>query len=321
MVIQLLEKHFTDLVDANFTARMESSLDDIAEGKQDSLPYLRQFYFGEQGLKERIARELERIQPEEAKALRLPTLPDTVLRIGRFGPYLEGIHPRSKTPIKVSLPEDIAPADLTPEALDEFLKKTQQGPTTLGEDPATGKQIYLKTGAYGPYLQLGEDPEEESKLKPKRVSIPKQIAVAELDRTKALALLSLPRILGKDMDGKTIKAGLGRFGPYVQRETDFRSIKGEDDVLSITLERALVLLAEPKGRGRTSPGKVIGNHPEDGKAITVHDGKFGAYVKCGSVNATIPKEIHKDTITVEQAVALLAERAAKGPSKRRRKSA
>ncbi len=318
-VTQLLENHFGDLVDVGFTSKMEASLDRIAEGKEDWLPYLRAFFLGKDGLKEKIARELEIIVPEQAKTVDLPNLKNYRIKVGKFGPYVESTLPNTGTDIKASLPEALAPGDVDEAALQAVLADSQKGPTSLGTDPTTGKFIYLRTGSYGPYLQLGEE-EEGSKVKPKRVSIPKNVPLETLDLAKALSILSLPRLLGTNpATGKEVRAGLGRFGPYIVHDGEFRSLKKEDDVLTVELPRALELMAMPKmGRGRPSGGKEIGKHPEDNKPITLHNGKFGAYVKHGSVNATIPKDMKPEDVTLAQAVELIEQRAAKGPKKRGR---
>jgi DNA topoisomerase-1 len=249
----------------------------------------------------------------------LPQVPEAIIRVGKFGAYVEAPHPQHHTTVKATFPEDMTPGELTQTNLNELLSKAQQGPTTLGEDPETGEQIYLRTGSYGPYLQLGEDPiEEEGKKKtkakkPKRVSIPKTVPLNELDRAKALALLALPRLLGvHPTSGKEIRAGLGRFGPYIVHDGEFRSLKAEDDLFTVTLERALELLAMPKGTRGGGVSKPVGPHPKDKKPITLHSGKFGWYVKHGRTNATLPKDTKPEDVTVELAVALLAARKEKG---------
>ncbi len=314
-VTQYLETRFADLVDATFTSNMEASLDKIAEGKEEWLPYLRNFYASEHGLERRVQEESQRKEDEDAKRVKLPHLPETTVRVGKFGPYLEGTHPTHHTPAKASIPEDLAPADLTQDKVNELLSQSQQGPTTLGVDPASGLQIYLRTGSYGPYLQLGEDPPEDvgKQKKPKRVSIPKNLPLEQLDRDKALALLALPRLLGMHpQSGKEIRAGLGRFGPYVVHDGEFRSLKAEDDLFTIDLARALELLAMPKGvRGQAAILKTLGAHPDDQKPITLHKGKFGLYVKHGKLNASLPKDKNPDQLTLDEAVALLTERAEK----------
>ena len=320
-VTQLMETHFGDYVNVKFTSHMEEGLDEIAEGKQEWLPYLRNFYFGENGLKERVAHEMEHIDPETARTVIVPTAPDITVKIGKFGAYFEGMHPTRNTRAKATVPPELSPADFTPDVVAQLLDQVHQGPTSLGQDPDSGKFIYLRTGSYGPYLQLGEE-EEGSKIKPKRVSVPKNVPLETLDHEKAVALIGLPRTLGKHpVTGSDVKAGYGRFGPYVVHDKDFRSLKAGDDVLTVGLPRALELLAQPKGTrgGRTAAAalRTIGSHPDDGKPITIHSGKYGVYVKHGAVNATVPKETKQEDVTLEQAVELLAARKARGTKKRK----
>ncbi len=315
-VTQVLERHLSDLVDVRFTSKMEKSLDDIAAGKQEWLPYLKEFYLGDKGLKHRLASELEQIDPEKAKTVVLPGLEGMTVRVGKFGPYVETTLPNSGAPIKASLPENVLPGEATRERINEVLKDAQKGPTSLGMDPASGMPIFLRTGSYGPYLQIGEDTDDK-KNKPKRASIPKTVPLETLDLAKAQSILALPRSLGTHPEsGKDIRAGLGRFGPYIVHDGDFRSLKPPDDVLDVKLERALEILAQPKGVRGGGVGKEIGKHPDDNKPVTLHSGKYGAYVKHGKVNATIPKDQKPEDITLEQAVNLIAERASKPKAKR-----
>ncbi len=323
-VVQYLERSFPDLVQIAFTSKMEDELDQIATGQADWFEYLKAFYHGPTGLAHKVEEESTRKdEGSNARHIEILTAPNMQFFIGRFGPYLEGLHPEHGTPIKASIEADMLPGDITPARLLELLSHAQQGPTTLGVDEASGKQIYLRTGSYGPYLQLGEDPEDpKSKDKPKRISIPKSVAIETLNREQALGLLSLPRLLGTHpTSGKEIRAGLGRFGPYVVHDGDFRPLQAEDDVLTVTLDRALTLLAEPKkGRGgrAKSTGRSLGAYPNGKGDITVHDGRYGAYVKYGTTNATIPKTIDPEKITIEEAVKLIEERQANTPAKRTR---
>jgi DNA topoisomerase-1 len=323
-VVQYLERSFPDLVQIAFTSKMEDELDQIATGHADWLAYLKKFYQGETGLAHKVEEETTRKDDTtNARHIEILTAPNMQFFIGRFGPYLEGLHPEHGTPVKASLDADFLPGDVTPASLAELLAHAQQGPTTLGTDEATGKQIYLRTGSYGPYLQLGEDPEDpKSKDKPKRVSIPKTVVIETLNREQALGLLSLPRLLGTHpTSGKDVRAGLGRFGPYIVHDGDFRSLQAEDNVLTVTFERALAMLAEPKkGRGgRTArSGRNLGPYPDGKGDVTVHDGRYGAYIKYGTVNATIPKTMAADQITMEQAVELLKAKAENAPAKKGR---
>lgn len=308
-VTELLEDHFEDLVDIGFTSEMEAGLDRIADGDMDWRSFLERFYRGENGFQARLAEREEKIDPRDASTLEFGDL-EARVRIGRYGPFLE-YEPGEQDPIRVSLPEDLAPADLTPDAASQLIEQKEAANEDLGVDPETGKPVYRLVGRYGPYVQLGDH--EEDGPKPKRSSLPEGVAIEDVDLDTALSLLALPRELGEHPDtGKPVKAGIGRYGPYVVHEKDFRSLKAGDDVLTVTFERAMELLREPK-RGRRGPTAIrdVGAHPEDGEAIRMFDGRYGPYVKHGKVNASIPKGTKPEDVTLEQAVELLAERAAK----------
>jgi len=209
-VTQLLERHFDDLVDAQFTSNMEEALDRIASGEEEWLPYLKHFYLGAKGLQARVDEKTESIEPENAKTVELPNLEDYRVKVGKFGPYVEAKLPRTGAIVKTNVPIDMSPSDANKEAFDELLQKAQQGPTSLGQDPETEQFIYLRTGAYGPYVQLGEE-EEGAKKKPKRASIPKDVSMESVDLGMALKLLALPRLLGMHPEtGKEIRASNGR---------------------------------------------------------------------------------------------------------------
>lgn len=312
-VTLLLEQHFRHLVDIKFTAKMEQSLDDIAEGHADWLPYLREFYLGEDGLRHQTEVKTKEIDPADAREVKLGGL-DASVRIGRFGPYIE--RSNNGEPLRVSLPNDIAPADLSGDKIEQLLREKVEGPAELGRDPETGLPIYLRSGQYGPYVQLGEVTDETPK--PKRMSLPRGVKPEEVTLDLALGLLSLPRLLGMHPDGGKVSAGLGRFGPYVVHDKgkegkDYRSIKGDDHVLTITLGRALEMLAQPKmARGRRAepkPVREVGKHPEDQQPINLFDGRYGPYVKHGDVSASIPRGQDPATVTLDQAVELIAARA------------
>ncbi|HYR07908.1 MAG TPA: type I DNA topoisomerase [Longimicrobium sp.] len=313
-VTGLLEKNFPSLVDTKFTAKMEEELDEIAQGQAQWLPYLRDFFLGADGLDETVKRGQESIDPREASTVILEDLGARV-RIGRFGPFAE-TETDGET-FTASLPEGIAPADLTAEQVSQLVRAKAEGPDVLGNDPATGKPILMLQGRFGPYVQLGEA-EEGSKSKPKRASLPKGMNPADLALEFALQLLSLPRTLGKHPEtGKEIQANAGRFGPYVVHDGDFRSLAKTDDVYTVDLARALELISQPKGgrgqRAAIEPIRSLGPHPRDGEPVNLFEGRYGPYVKHGSVNASIPKGTGPDDVTLEQAVTLLAEREAAGP--------
>jgi DNA topoisomerase-1 len=309
-VTQLLEKHFRDYVDTQFTAKMEEQLDDIAEGNLDWLAHLRTFYFGgngEAGLEKRIATEEPNI---DYPAMQLGKHPQSgkpvVVRVGRFGAYVQ--HQLSESEKQAaSLPAGLPPADLTMELAVDLLAKAAMGNQELGVDPATGETVYLCRGRFGPYVQLGDAPQPGAKeTKPKRASLPKGMAEEEANLELALTWLSLPRTLGTDPEsGEEIVATSGRFGPYIKRGKDSRSLKAEDDVYTIGLPRALEILAEPKTRGRGRGPTVLKEFPADLKLL---EGRYGPYLTNGEINASLPRDVRAETLTAEQAAALLAER-------------
>lgn len=325
-VTALLEKNFPDLVDPSFTARMEQTLDEISTGEADWLPYLKDFYLGESGLENQVKQREDQIDPNEARTVELNDL-DAKVRIGRYGPYIEAENGSDR--VKASVPKDVTPADLDPGQVEILLRQKTEGPEKLGLHPDTGEPIYVLIGAYGPYVQLGDATDENPK--PKRASLPKGLKPETVSLETAVGLLSLPRLLGMHPEtGAKVQAGLGRFGPYVVHDQgkegkDYRSLKAEDDVLTVTLDRALELLAQPKrGRGRSKaaakPLRELGNHPEDKEPVNIYDGPYGPYVKHGKTNASIPEGQEVDNVTLEAAVKWLAEKAATKKSKGKSKS-
>jgi DNA topoisomerase I len=313
-VTALLEKHFPDLVDTSFTARMEQTLDEISTGEADWLPYLRQFYLGDQGLEAQVKRQDDQIDPTEARKVDLEGLTAKV-RIGRYGAYLEV--DGEEGVVKANIPQDLTPSDLDPEQVQTLLRQKIEGPDKVGLHPETGEPIYMLMGQYGPYVQLGDKTEENPK--PKRASLPKGVTPQDVSLEMAVGLLRLPRLLGTHPEtGAKIQTNLGRFGPYVVHDQgkegkDYRSLKKEDDVLTVTLERALALLAEPKAvRGRSkaaAPLRELGAHPEDGEPVNIYDGPYGAYIKHGKVNASLPEGQTVEEIPMEIAVQALNEKA------------
>ena len=318
-VTSLLEKHFPEFVDVKFTARMEQTLDDISTGEAQWLPYLKKFYFGESGLDTQIKEQENQIDPKLARTIELDNLnanSEMTYRIciGKFGAYIEAGN--GEDIVKASIPEDLTPSDLDPEQIEKLLKQKTDGPEELGIHPEEDKPIYIMTGRYGPYVQLGDE-SEGSKKKPKRASLPKGVNMEDVTLDLAVGLLSLPRTLGTHPEtGCIIQTNLGRFGPYIVHDQgkdngkDYRSLKAEDNVLTITLERALELLAQPKRSRRgntkaTPPLKDLGKHPENGEAVGVYDGRYGPYVKHGKVNASLPKDMSVEDVTLEKALELL----------------
>ncbi len=327
-VTALLEQNFPHLVDTGFTAQMEETLDHIAAGSVDWLPYLQEFYLGEQGLANQVKAQAAAIDPTTARTLELEGLGEAKVHLStRYGPYVE--IPQNGEVVTVSLPKDLTPGELTPQVLEELLRQKTAGPTKLGVHPETGEPIFLLTGTYGPYVQLGEA--TATNKKPKRASLPKGITPEQVTLEMAVGLLALPRTLGTHPDGGQVKVGLGRFGPYVVHDRgkagqEFRSLKPEDDVLTLTLERALELLAQPKstrGRSRSTVLRALGNHPDDQEPVHLCQGPYGYYVKHGKVNAPLPEGVTPETVTLEQAVEWLAARSAttrKKSTSRRKKT-
>jgi DNA topoisomerase-1 len=306
-VVGLMEKHFPNLIDYEFTAAMETDLDRIADGLEESVPWLSAFYFGDDGLKEKVARRLDEIDPRLVNSIPIGTDDsgnEIVARIGRYGPYVERGEERG------SIPEDLAPDEVTVAKAIELIEEQNKGDKIFGTDPDSGLTVYGKTGRFGPYVQLGEQ-EEGSKEKPKRASLLKAMDLDELGLDDALKLLSLPRTVGSDDEGVEILALNGRYGPYIQRGDDRRSLESEDQLFTLTVEEALKILAEPprrRGQAKTADLKELGEDPVSGKKVTVRSGRFGPYVTDGEVNASLRKGDSPEKISIERAAELLQAR-------------
>jgi DNA topoisomerase I len=316
-VTALLENHFEDLVDVGFTARMEQTLDDISTGGTKWLPYLQKFYLGATGLETQVKEKEAQIDATTARTITLDNL-DVKIKIGKFGAYIESEQGNA------SIPNDLTPADLAPETIELLLKQKSGDLDVLGHHPETGEPIYAKLGPYGPYVQLGEKTEDGKK--PKQSSLPKGVKMEDVTVELAVGLLALPRSLGVHPEtGGKLSAALGRFGPYILHDQgkdgkEYRSIKAGDDVLTITVERALAILAEPKAtRGGKSrePIRQLGAHPEDSEPVNIYTGPYGNYIKHGKVNVGIPEGETVESVTLEMAVKLLAD---KEPAKKKRTS-
>jgi DNA topoisomerase I len=325
-VTDLLEKHFPDIVDPGFTSKMEQTLDDIATGEAQWLPYLQKFYLGEQGLETLVKEQENHIDPTTAKTVRLENL-NAKVRIGKFGPYIEVDN--GDRVVTASIPKDLTPADLDPQQVETLLRQKTVGPDQVGTHPETGEPIYVKIGTYGPYVQLGDKTDDNPK--PKQASLPKGVTSENLTLEMAVGLLALPRLLGEHPQTKAkIKASLGRFGPYVVHDQgkegkDYRSLKATDDVLTISLERALELLAEPKktrGSGNSkskAPLREVGKHPNDDAPVNIYDGPYGPYIKHGKTNVGLPEGKTVENITLSEALELLQAKAASKSSSSRSK--
>ncbi|NEU83937.1 type I DNA topoisomerase [Nostoc sp. UIC 10630] len=323
-VTDLLEKHFPDIVDPSFTSKMEQTLDDIATGEAKWLPYLQKFYLGEKGLETLVKERESQIDATTARTVELENL-DAKVRIGKYGPYIEVTN--GEGVITASIPKDLTPADLDPKQVEVLLRQKITGPDQVGRHPETGEPIYVKIGAYGPYVQLGDKTDENPK--PKQASLLKGVTPETVTLEMAVGLLALPRTLGvHPVTGSKIQASLGRFGPYVVHDQgkegkDYRSLKAADNVLTISLERALELLSEPK-KGRSSTNskskaalRELGPHPEDEETINIYDGPYGPYIKHGKTNVSIPEGQTVEDITLTEALNLLAAKASTAKSTRK----
>ncbi|MBT2487825.1 type I DNA topoisomerase [Streptomyces sp. ISL-96] len=343
-VVNLLEKHFGRLVDYDFTARMEDDLDRIARGEAQAVPWLKRFYFGEGdadagvapggaadagngdgdhlgGLKELVT-DLGAIDAREISSF--PVGEGIVLRVGRYGPYVERGEKDAEGHQRADVQDDLPPDELTVEYAEELLAKPS-GDFELGTDPATGHQIVAKDGRYGPYvteiLPEGTPKTGKNAVKPRTASLFKSMSLDTVTLEDALKLMSLPRVVGTDpADGVEITAQNGRYGPYLKKGTDSRSLETEDQLFSITLEEALAIYAQPKQRGRAAakpPLRELGTDPVSERPVVVKDGRFGPYVTDGETNATLRTDDSVEDITPERGYELLAEKRAKGPVKKK----
>jgi DNA topoisomerase-1 len=314
-VTELLRQHFTDYVDVGFTADMEEVLDAISNGERDWLDFVRTFYRGDkthQGLDTLIQTKQSEIDYPAIDVGSDSSGQPIRVRIGRYGPFLQRAEGGEGN--TASLPDEVAPADLTVDAAVQLLDAKAQGPRDLGMDDASGHHVFAIVGRFGAYVQLGETPEKGSKEKPRRASLLPGMSEKTITLADAMQLLSLPRELGSHEDGKVVLAGQGRFGPYVKHGDEFRSLEDEDDVFTIQLPRALELLAAPKKSRRRQGGartvlRSLGPHPQSGATVNLLAGRYGPYVTDGTTNASLPKGASPEQLTMEEAVELLAARA------------
>ncbi|MCK0113736.1 type I DNA topoisomerase [Ornithinimicrobium sp. F0845] len=349
-VTRLLEEHFERLVDYDFTASMEEGLDRIEAGDEHRVAWLKRFYFGDEATSIEGLRDLvDDLGEIDARGVSTIEIGDgIVVRVGRYGPYVEDTTSTEGTPRRATISDDVAPDEMTPEKGRELLEAAADDGRVLGQDPATGRDIVAKAGRYGPYVTevLPEDPEpgaasaatpgdgsptpttpakktaKKAKVKPRTASLFKDMDLASIDLETALRLLSLPRVVGADPEsGEEITAQNGRYGPYLKKGTDSRSLATESQLFDITLEEALAIYAQPKQRGRAAaapPLKELGADPVSGKPVVVKEGRFGPYVTDGETNATLRKDDDPATITAERGFELLADKRAKGPTTRKR---
>jgi DNA topoisomerase-1 len=315
-VIRLLEEHFTRLVSYEFTAGMEDVLDEIAAGRRDRNTELAEFYFGS-GDVEGLHKLVSGLGDIDARELAtFPVVDGIDLRVGRYGPYIETVDGT-----RANVPEDLPPDELTEERARELLANPAGAEQELGRDPDSGNLVVAKNGRFGPYVTEVLPEEAPKKVKPRTSSLFKSMSLETITLDDALRLLRLPRVVGTDPEsGDEIVALNGRYGPYLKKGTDSRSIDDEEKLLTITLEEALAIYAQPKTRGRAaaSPGRELGEDPATGAKITVKSGRFGPYVTDGEYNATLRQGDDEATVSLERAAELLAEKRAKGPAPKKR---
>jgi DNA topoisomerase I len=323
-VVRLLEEHFTRLIDYAFTATMEDVLDEVAAGNQERAGVLGRFYFGDEGIEglQSMVGDLGDIDAREMSTF--PIRDDSekagedgiVVRVGRYGPYVE-----DKDENRANVPEDLPPDELTVAKARELLSQPSGVEHELGDDPESGYKVVAKAGRFGPYVTelLPEDAPKGAK--PRTGSLLKSMSLDSITLDDALRLLSLPRVVGKDPEsGEEITAQNGRYGPYLKKGTDSRSLETEEQMFDITLEEALKIYSQPKQRGRRAaapPLKELGEDPESGKPVVVKEGRFGPYVTDGETNATLRKDDSIDSISLLRAAELLADKRARGPVKKK----
>jgi len=321
-VVNLLERHFSHLVDYEFTARMEEALDEIARGEAGRVPWLRRFYFGtdgidgqkEPGLKDLVS-DLGEIDARDVSSFPLAGT-DIVVRVGRYGTYLE------RDGERVNVPEGTAPDELTPELASQLFEQ-QGGEKILGTDPATGRTVVARAGRYGPYVTEVLEEDAQASAKPRTASLLKTMDLDSVTLDDALRLLTLPRTIG-EIDGEPVTVQNGRYGPYAKKGSDSRSLESEEQLFTLTMEEASALFAQPKQRGRAAraaaapPLRELGEDPASGKPIVLREGRFGPYVTDGETNASLRKGDAPESITMQRAVELLAERRAAAPAPKRR---
>ncbi|MFI7586332.1 type I DNA topoisomerase [Spongisporangium articulatum] len=336
-VTRLLEEHFGQLVDYDFTAAMEADLDRIASGEEERAAWLAKFYFGEgenaavngahSVVREGLKPLIDDLGDIDARDINTVPLGDgIVLRVGRYGPYLEApALEAGGDPRRASVPDDVAPDELTVDKAKELLENQADGDRVLGTDPDSGREIVARSGRFGPYVTEVLPEDAPKSAKPRTGSLFKDMSLESIGLDDALRLLSLPRLVGVDPEGgEEITAQNGRYGPYLKKGTDSRSLQTEAQIFDITLPEALAIYAQPKQRGRRAaapPLRELGADPATNAPIVIKDGRFGAYVTDGETNATLRKGDDVATVTLERAAELLAEKRAAGPRKTAKKAA
>ena len=323
-VVQLMEKHFSSLLDYEFTARLEDDLDAISRGEAESLSYLKNFYLGNehQGLKQLVAQGQEEIDPRQVCGIPVGSGEDGrafEVRIGRYGPFL------SDGTNRASIPDDVAPDEMTLTKAQDLVISSAKGPTSVGNDPETGEPIFLKAGRYGPYVQLGEASSDKTK-KPRMVSLLANMSLDSVDLPLALKLLSLPRNLGPHPEtGEDIIVAVGKFGPYVKSGSETRSLPADRySPLEVSLEQAVDVLKSEKRQSRgpsaTPALKDLGEHPKSGAKLVIKSGRYGPYITDGTTNVTVPRGSVPEDLTLAEAVELIDNKAAEPGQKPKKKT-
>jgi DNA topoisomerase I len=309
IVSKLLNQHLPTYVDLGFTTEMENKLDDIASGDLNSNDFLKSVYFGKKGLKEQVEVQEENIDADQARQIHFDSLPDLSFRVGRYGAYV--CRTDKEVELCASLPDAQAPADITPQDCFKLIDQKIKGADALGKDPKTKEPIYVLTGRYGPYVQLGDASDENAK--PKRTTLPAGLNPEDVTLDQAMFLLSLPLSLGDHPElKKDIKVGIGRFGPYVVCDGDFRSVPKTQSLFEVDFDFAMGLLSQvKKGRGRSAALKELGKHPDTQEDMNVFNGRYGPYIKMGKVNVSLPDDMEVSEVTKEKAIELFADKITK----------
>jgi len=309
VVSKLLKENLPDYVDLGFTSAMERGLDAIAQGDMDYVKYLTSVYFGEQGLKSQVERQEKAIDAEKSRSIQLEGLGDLSFRIGKYGAYVCRQVAGEKE-VCASLPEAQVPGDMTADLANKLIDQKINGTDALGKDPKSGLSVFVLTGRYGPYVQLGDNDSDQLK----RMAIPATMPPENVKLEDALLLLELPKTLGQHPDStKDVKKGLGRFGPYVVHEGDYRSIPRTENIFAVDLKRALELFAQPKRmRGRSAPLKELGIYPETQEQVQVHSGKYGPYIKVGGKNISLAEEMKIEDLTLDAVLPLIRDKLGAG---------
>ena len=324
-VVRLMEQHFSRLVDYGFTAELEDVLDEVAGGRENRVEVLQSFWTGEGPGNTGLKRLVDNLPDIDARELSTFEIGDGInLRVGRYGPYVEGPpmlpgEGGTDVPTRANVPEDLPPDELTVEKAKELLANPAGQEKTLGTHPETGLELVAKSGRFGPYITEVLPADAPKSAKARTASLFQSMSLDSIGLDDAVMLLTLPRVVGTDVDGQEITAQNGRYGPYLKKGSDSRSLQTEEQLLTLTEDEARAIYAQPKSYGRraaAAPLKELGDDPVSGKPIVAKDGRFGPYVTDGEYNATLRKDDSIDTLTPARAQELLAERRARGPAKK-----